>query len=99
MKRTKAAYSCSFCGKAQEQVRRLVAGLGGVYICNECIMLCAEIITEEQEQALGVDLVLKANALAHRYPDDDEVRQVIDTFTQGRKRDTPALSQLARRRS
>ena len=41
-------YQCSFCGKSQEQVHRLIAGPGGVYICNECIDLCREIIEEEQ---------------------------------------------------
>lgn len=40
-------YACSFCGKDQEQVQRLIAGPGGVYICNECVSLCQEIITEE----------------------------------------------------
>ncbi|MDO4631105.1 MAG: ATP-dependent Clp protease ATP-binding subunit ClpX [Corynebacterium sp.] len=38
--------TCSFCGKSQKQVRKLIAG-GGVYICNECIDLCNEIIEEE----------------------------------------------------
>ena len=37
---------CSFCGKNQEQVRRLIAG-PGVYICDECINLCSEIITDD----------------------------------------------------
>ena len=37
---------CSFCGKSQKQVRKLIAG-GGVYICDECIELCNEIIEEE----------------------------------------------------
>ena len=43
---------CSFCGKSQKQVKKLIAG-GGVYICDECIELCNEIIEEElgQEQA------------------------------------------------
>jgi hypothetical protein len=41
-------YRCSFCGKDQEKVHRLIAGPGGVYICNECIDLCREIIEEEQ---------------------------------------------------
>ena len=40
-------YNCSFCGKPQEQVQRLIAGPGGVYICDECVSLCQEIITEE----------------------------------------------------
>ena len=38
--------NCSFCGKSQEQVRKLVAGQG-VYICDECVELCAEIVEEE----------------------------------------------------
>lgn len=40
-------YRCSFCGKGQQQVHRLIAGPGGVYICNECIDLCQQIVTEE----------------------------------------------------
>jgi len=42
----KGQLKCSFCGKSQEQVRKLVAG-PGVYICDECIELCNEIIEEE----------------------------------------------------
>src|SRR5512132_2839847 len=45
-KSTKVPYRCSFCGKSQEQVRKLIAGQG-VYICDECINLCQEIIEEE----------------------------------------------------
>ena len=40
-------YSCNFCGKNQSQVVRLIAGPGSVYICNECVDLCQEIISEE----------------------------------------------------
>jgi len=40
-------YHCSFCGKSQDQVRRLIAGPGAVYICDECVELCREIIDEE----------------------------------------------------
>jgi ATP-dependent Clp protease ATP-binding subunit ClpX len=40
-------YVCSFCGKSQEQVRRLIAGPGSVYICDECVELCHEILDEE----------------------------------------------------
>lgn len=43
---------CSFCGKSQKQVKKLIAG-GGVYICDECIELCNEIIEEELGQAEG----------------------------------------------
>ena len=49
-KGTKVPYRCSFCGKSQEQVRKLIAGQG-VYICDECINLCQEIIEEEMLEA------------------------------------------------
>ena len=44
-------YHCSFCGKNQDQVRRLIAGPGAVYICDECVDLCREIIDEESGAA------------------------------------------------
>ena len=40
---------CSFCGKTSDQVRRLLSGPNGVYICDECIELCSEILEEELE--------------------------------------------------
>lgn len=40
---------CSFCGKTQDQVRKLIAGPGGAYICDECVDICTEIIEEEFE--------------------------------------------------
>ena len=42
---------CSFCGKSQQQVRKLIAGPNGAYICDECVEICAEIIDEELEEA------------------------------------------------
>jgi len=42
-----ADYRCSFCGKRQDQVKRLVAGQHEVAICDECVSLCREIIDEE----------------------------------------------------
>ena len=41
---------CSFCNKTQAQVRKLIAGPNGVYICDECIEVCSEIIEEEFEE-------------------------------------------------
>jgi aspartate carbamoyltransferase catalytic subunit len=43
----KATYKCSFCGKTQEQTKRLIAGPDHVYICDECVALCREIIDEQ----------------------------------------------------
>jgi len=42
-----ADYQCSFCGKRQDQVKKLIAGQHGVYICDDCVTLCKEIIDEE----------------------------------------------------
>jgi ATP-dependent Clp protease ATP-binding subunit ClpX len=47
------AYQCSFCGKSQDQVKRLIAGPNRVYICDECVALCNEIIAEEQQHPRG----------------------------------------------
>ncbi|MFN8675308.1 MAG: ATP-dependent Clp protease ATP-binding subunit ClpX [Thermomicrobiales bacterium] len=44
-------YRCSFCNKGQEEVRRLIAGPNQVYICDECVQLCREIIEEEEPTA------------------------------------------------
>jgi ATP-dependent Clp protease ATP-binding subunit ClpX len=44
----KPQYHCSFCGKSQDDVRRLIAGPNSVYICDECVDLCREIIDEEE---------------------------------------------------
>ena len=41
---------CSFCNKSQEQVRKLISGPAGVYICDECVEICADIIEEEYEE-------------------------------------------------
>ena len=48
---------CSFCGKTQDQVKKLIAG-PNVYICDECIDLCADIIDEEYETLAKEDLSL-----------------------------------------
>ena len=46
---------CSFCGKPQSQVRKLIAGPNGTYICDECVDICSEIIDEEFSKGFGED--------------------------------------------
>ena len=48
-----ARYSCSFCGKGREAVRRLIAGPGDVFICNECVTLCNEILVGDPPSPTG----------------------------------------------
>jgi ATP-dependent protease Clp ATPase subunit len=47
--------SCSFCGKNRREVRKLIAGPAGAYICDECIDLCNDIIVEEIDEVGGLN--------------------------------------------
>jgi excisionase family DNA binding protein len=47
----RAVYKCSFCGKSQDQVRRLIAGPHQVYICDACVALCNEILAKQEAAA------------------------------------------------
>ena len=62
---TRMQYRCSFCGKDQGQVQRLIAGPGGVYICDECVDLCHDIIEEEKTSRLAAS---ETGAARHEYP-------------------------------
>ena len=46
---------CSFCNKTQDQVKKMIAGPAGVYICDECVEICADIVEEEYEEAQEAD--------------------------------------------
>lgn len=52
MGRGVAGVRCSFCGKAQDRVRRVIAG-PGVYICNECVELCSKVLSDDTGNAGG----------------------------------------------
>ncbi|MGV0438591.1 ATP-dependent Clp protease ATP-binding subunit ClpX [Corynebacterium mastitidis] len=68
---------CSFCGKSQKQVKKLIAG-GGVYICDECIELCNEIIEEEMGAARAAQQE-QSGAL----PKPSEIRAFLDEYVIG----------------
>lgn len=75
--------SCSFCGKSQDQVRKLVAGQG-VYICDECVELCAEIV--EEEVGLEEDFELKD------VPKPREIQSILDEYIIGQERAKKSLA-------
>ena len=59
-------YRCSFCGKDHKAVRRLIAGPGGVYICNECVALCNDILAgQTPAEALAKRAASPADALTN----------------------------------
>ena len=79
----KGQLKCSFCGKFQDQVKRLIAG-PGVYICDECIELCSEIIDEE----LGDDVEVELKNI----PKPVEIKAILDQYVIGQERAKRTLS-------
>jgi ATP-dependent Clp protease ATP-binding subunit ClpX len=81
----KVPYRCSFCGKSQEQVRKLIAGQG-VYICDECINLCQEIIEEEMLEAP------KAKPSVAKLPNPRQIKFALDQYVISQERAKKVLS-------
>jgi ATP-dependent Clp protease ATP-binding subunit ClpX len=75
---------CSFCGKSQKQVKKLIAG-PGVYICDECIDLCNEIIEEEFSEGSEVGLL-------EELPKPQQIRQFLDGYVIGQTNAKKALA-------
>ena len=80
---TNGVVSCSFCGKTQDQVKKIVAG-PGVYICNECIDLCKEIVDEEFSDA-GYGEFLEV-------PKPQEIQQILNEYVIGQEQAKKSLS-------
>ena len=74
---------CSFCGKTQKQVKKLIAG-PGVYICDECIDLCNEIIIEELQETSSLGL--------QELPKPQEICEFLDQYVIGQDRAKKSLS-------
>ena len=81
-------FRCSFCGKMEHQVHKLIAGPNGVFICDECIDLCDEILAEEEmEQYDEIDDVSEINLLKPR-----EIKEFLDEYVVGQEEAKRALS-------
>jgi len=83
-KREGASLTCSFCGKAQKEVKKLIAG-PTVYICDECIGLCNDIIAEEIDKEETRDQKL-------RIPRPSEIKAILDEYVIGQDRAKKILS-------
>ena len=70
---------CSFCNKTQDQVRKLIAGPAGVYICDECVDICADIIEEEYEEEPDVE-EMEINLLK-----PVEIKKFLDDYVIGQE--------------
>ncbi len=74
---------CSFCGKSKDSVKRFISG-PSVYICNECISLCNEILAEEE--------IKEATSAATPVPTPGEIKEVLDQYVVGQEKAKKALS-------
>jgi ATP-dependent Clp protease ATP-binding subunit ClpX len=74
---------CSFCGKSKDSVKKFISG-PNVYICNECVSLCNEILAEEEERAAS-------EALTH-IPTPREIKEVLDQYVIGQDKAKKSLA-------
>ncbi|HEY8469828.1 MAG TPA: ATP-dependent Clp protease ATP-binding subunit ClpX [Longimicrobiales bacterium] len=74
---------CSFCGKSKDSVKKFISG-PSVYICNECVSLCNEILAEEEER--------EAAEAVPRIPTPREIKEVLDQYVVGQEKAKKALA-------
>lgn len=79
-------FRCSFCGKTEEQVNKLIAGPAGTYICDECVGICSEIIKEEMEKDYE-DMTDEINLLKPQ-----QIKEFLDDYVIGQDEAKKVLS-------
>lgn len=82
---------CSFCGKSHSEVRKLIAG-PGVYICNECVEVCSNILDKELAESPGKPSKNRRAQAAKRLPSPAELRAKLDEFVIGQEHAKKVLS-------
>ncbi|NUF28105.1 MULTISPECIES: ATP-dependent protease ATP-binding subunit ClpX [Gilliamella] len=78
---------CTFCGKSEHEVRKLIAGPSSIYICNECIGLCNDILKEETKSFLSHE-----EFISKPLPTPHEIREHLDEYVIGQERAKKVLS-------
>lgn len=83
-------FVCSFCGKNQQQVRKLIAGPGGVYICDECIDICNEIMADEFDDGQSADYDEENDGINLLKP--MQIKELLDEYVIGQEEAKKVLS-------
>src|SRR3990167_10363575 len=81
-------FHCSFCGKSQHEVRKLIAG-PSVYVCDECVLLCNDIIHEETREDKSASA---AQDVLPKLPAPTEIRKTLDEYVVGQTQAKKVLS-------
>ena len=87
----KKTIRCSFCGKAQTQTRRLIAG-DGAYICGDCVELCMSIVMDEMKPEFKDESDLFPQLTAETLPKPEQIKKKLDDYVIGQERAKVAIS-------
>jgi ATP-dependent Clp protease ATP-binding subunit ClpX len=83
---------CSFCGKSRDQVLKLIQGPGGVYICDECVAACSDIIDEALDHEEGLDDEQDDAPLIKNLPTPHEIYEELSQYVMGQEDAKRAMS-------
>ena len=82
MAKTDKNIRCSFCGKSQDAVERIIAG-PGVFICDECIKVCTNILEDDSYEE--ADFSYTINKENNKLPSPEEIKKVLDSYVIGQE--------------
>ncbi len=83
---------CSFCGKARNQVNKLIQGSGGIYICDECVKACTDILAEAEDVAYEAESFDAFDAPIKRLPTPHEIYDELSQYVMGQEQAKRAMS-------
>ena len=83
---------CSFCGKSRSQAKKLIQGAGGIYICDECVNACADILAEAKEHKVAEQTIPMPEGPIKRLPTPHEIYNELSQYVMGQERAKRAMS-------
>jgi len=87
MAKSSGTIKCSFCGKPQEVVKKIIAGPNGVFICDECVSVCQNIMETEAFESFDEEEIAVRNI-----PSPSEIKKILDEYVIGQEEAKKTLS-------